>query len=119
MKNKLILLSILSVALVSSIRGSIIPGMNLLYQEYSAYPMSTVSLIITIPSIAVIPTSYFCSKFVGTKVSYRTILIAMNAALLFGGTGPFFIDELYSRLFLRLLFGIGIGIAISLNKSII
>ena len=43
MKNKLILLSILSVALVSSIRGSIIPGMNLLYQEYSAYPMSTVS----------------------------------------------------------------------------
>ena len=45
MKNKLILLSILSVALVSSIRGSIIPGMNLLYQEYSAYPMSTVSLI--------------------------------------------------------------------------
>lgn len=67
MKNKLILLSILSVALVSSIRGSIIPGMNLLYQEYSAYPMSTVSLIITIPSIAVIPTSYFVVSLLEQK----------------------------------------------------
>lgn len=119
MKSKLTLISILSVALVAAIRGSIIPGMDLLYQEYSSYSMSSVSLIITIPSIMVIPVSYFCSQLVGIKMTYRTTLIIMNLALLIGGVSPSLITNLYAILFLRLIFGIGIGIAISLNKAII
>lgn len=119
MKNKLTLIAILSVALVASIRGSIIPGMDLLYHEYASYSMSTVSLIITIPSIMVILISYLCGKLVGIKITYRTAFIIMNLALLIGGAMPALVTNLYCVLILRLIFGIGIGIAISLNKSII
>lgn len=119
MKKNLTLLSLFSVAFVCQIRGTIAPGMELLYNHYSNYSISTISLMITIVSIAVIPASYLTSKFVGSIITYKQSIIFMNICLLLGGITPAFIDNLYLVLFFRLIFGIGIGIGISLNKPII
>ncbi|MEG0276203.1 MAG: MFS transporter [Coprobacillus sp.] len=119
MKKNLAFLSLFSVAFVCQIRGTIAPGMELLYNYYSHYSIATISLMITIVSIAVIPASYLTSRCVGSTITYKQSIIFMNICLLLGGVAPAFIDNLYVVLFFRLIFGIGIGIGISLNKPII
>ena len=119
MKNKLTTIAILSVAFLCQIRGTIANSMNLLFSYYSTYSHSTVSLLISVVSLAVIPVSILCAKYVGSKITYKQAIIIMNITLLIGGIMPYFIHNLYIVLFFRLIFGIGIGIAISLNKSII
>ncbi len=119
MKQALTLLAVFSVTFLCQIRGTINPGMSLLYQHFDNYSMSTVSLMTNICSLAVIPTSYIVGKNAGNKWKYQTIIIWMNILMLLGGIGPYFVDSLYVMLFFRLLFGIGVGIAITLHRPLI
>ncbi|MFQ6794334.1 MFS transporter [Thomasclavelia sp.] len=119
MKKVLVLISIFSVSFLCQIRGTLNPGMYMLYQHFSDYPTSTVSLMINICSLAVIPTSYIIGKLTGRIITYKKVIIGMNIFLIVGGVGPFFVENLYMMLIFRLLFGVGIGIAIALHKSLI
>lgn len=119
MKNKLIVIAILSVSFVSLIRGTLNPGMALLYQHYNQYPPSIISLVTTLPSLAVIPVSFIFGKITGIKIKYKTAVILMNCFLLIGGVGPYFFDQIYFLLIMRFIFGIGVGIAITVHKPLI
>lgn len=84
MKNKLIVIAILSVSFVSLIRGTLNPGMALLYQHYNQYSPSIISLVTTLPSLAVIPVSFVFGKITGIKIKYKIAVILMNCFLLIG-----------------------------------
>lgn len=119
MKQVLTLLAIFSVTFLCQTRGTINPGMELLYQHFDNYSIATVSLMTNICSLAIIPTSYIVGKFAGNKWKYKTIIIWMNIFMLIGGVGPYFVDHLFLMLGFRILFGIGVGIAITLHRPLI
>lgn len=119
MKQIFTLLAIFSVTFLCQTRGTINPGMSLLYQHFNNYSMATVSLMTNICSLAIIPTSYIVGKNAGNKWKYKSIIIWMNIIMLIGGIGPYFVDNLYVMLFFRTLFGIGVGIAITLHRPLI
>ena len=119
MKNRVIVASIFSVAFLSLIRGTLGPGMSLLYNYYSDYSPSFVSLVITLPSLAVIPASYIFGRITGVYLKYKLAVIFTNLFLLIGGAGPYFNDNIYLLLGLRILFGIGVGLAITIHKPLI
>lgn len=119
MKNKMTTIAVLSVAFLSLIRGTLGPGMSLLYEYYHDYSPSFVSMVITLPSLAVIPASYVFGKITGVYIKYKTAAILTNLFLLIGGAGPYLSDNIYLLMALRFLFGIGVGTAITIHKPMI
>lgn len=119
MKKRLTVIAVFSVAFLSLIRGTLGPGMSLLYNYYNDYSPSFVSLVITLPSLAVIPSSFIFGKITGVCLKYKTAVIFTNLFLLIGGVGPCFYDNIYVLMGLRILFGLGVGIAIAIHKPLI
>ncbi len=106
------------IASISVLGTSIIsPAMGALNVYFEGVNPTLIQLILTMPALIVIPSSYFafplCQKF-GKKN------VLMFAILLFAviGSSAGFVSNIYSILALRALLGVGIGLIMPISSSL-
>lgn len=101
-------IGILSVSMIVGTAAAINGNIASIAQSFPDVPLSTVELISTIPSFALI-ISILCSTFISKKVGMKNTILLGTVLCAFSGVIPFFVSEIYTILISRAVFGFGIG----------
>ena len=96
------------------------PAMDGLYAQFDSLPISTVSLISTMVSLAMVPSSLMAGALAGKRVSYRTLAVVGAACVAFGGAAAYLLSERFVLLVVsRFFVGFGIGLTMPLGSALI
>lgn len=106
-------IGILSVSMIVGTAAAINGNIATIAQSFPDVPLSTVELISTIPSFALI-ISVLCSTVISRKAGMKNTILLGTVLCAFSGVVPFFISEIYTILISRAVFGFGIGLFNSL-----
>lgn len=117
--NKMLKPTILSISMATVMAGAAIsPALNLIAQAFPDASETMIKLILTAPSIMIIPFS-FLSSYLTSKITKRSIIMIGLVIYLFGGISPQFVNSIEVLLGLRLLLGAGVGLIMPLSMSLI
>lgn len=109
----------LSISLATVTSGAAVsPALGLLAMHFNEYPEFMVKLIVSLPSIMIIFTSFVFAKL--AKYLDVKLLACIGFCLfIFGGVMPFFLDNLVLILVCRAILGVGVGFLTPLSVSLI
>lgn len=111
--------TIISISMATVMAGAAIsPALGQIAKAFPDASPTTIKLILTAPSIMIIPFS-FLSSFLTSKLTKRTIIMIGLAIYLIGGITPQFVSTIQLLLTLRLLLGAGVGLLMPLAMSLI
>lgn len=117
--NKMLKPTIISISMATVMAGAAIsPALGLIAQAFPEASETIIKLILTAPSLMIIPFS-FLSSFLTTKLRKKTIILIGLTIYLIGGIIPQFLSSIYLILFFRLLLGAGVGLLMPLGMSLI
>ncbi|MCM8826672.1 MAG: MFS transporter [Candidatus Omnitrophica bacterium] len=118
--NKLFLkLSILSISLLTVMASAAIsPALAKIKQAFPNVDITTVKLVLTLPSLFIIPATLLTGWLV-KKIKKRVVLIIGLIIYALAGIGGGFANTIGQLLFMRAIFGIGVGLIIPLSTSLI
>ncbi|WP_240377155.1 MFS transporter [Bacillus piscicola] len=117
--NKMLKPTIISISMATVMAGAAIsPALGLIAQAFPEASPTMVKLILTAPSIMIIPFS-FLSGYLTSKLTKRTIVMMGLLIYLVGGIVPQFVPTIELLLALRLLLGAGVGLLMPLAMSLI
>lgn len=112
-------LTILSIGMATVMAGAAIsPALGLIAQAFPDASPTMIKLILTAPSIMIIPFS-FLSSYLTSKITKRTIIMIGLSIYLIGGIGPQFVSSIGSLLTFRLILGAGVGLVMPLSMTLI
>lgn len=113
-------IAVLATYVMPNISFVVNPALQGLATEvYPNLSFSTVSLLSTVMSLMMIPSSLIVGAVVGRKVGYRPMAVLSGLCIIIGGVLPFFITSFPFVLMCRAVVGIGIGITFPLQGSLI
>ena len=111
--------TIISISMATVMAGAAIsPALGLIAQAFPDASETMIKLILTAPSLMIIPFS-FLSSFLTSKLTKRTIILIGLLIYLFGGISPQFMSSVELLLIFRLILGAGVGLLIPLAMSLI
>lgn len=117
--SKILKLTILSIGMATVMAGAAIsPALGLIAQAFPNASPTMIKLILTAPSIMIIPFS-FLSSYLTSKITKRTIIMIGLSIYLIGGIGPQFVSSIELLLLLRLILGAGVGLVMPLSMTLI
>ncbi|EOD01581.1 MFS transporter [Caldisalinibacter kiritimatiensis] len=117
--NKLLKPAILSISLLIIMTNSTIsPALGEISESFSNVNPNWVKMILTLPSIIIIPFSLLSSKM-SVTISQRKIIIIGLIFYIFGGIGGSFTANIYELLFFRGILGAGMGFLMPFTRSLI
>lgn len=117
--NKMLKPTIISISMATVMAGAAIsPALGLIAQAFPDASPTVIKLILTAPSIMIIPFS-FLSSYLTSKLRKRTIIMIGLIIYVIGGIMPQFLAQIESILFFRLLLGAGVGLLMPLSMSLI
>ena len=121
MRAALSLTAVLMISLGSAGTSALTPIMAKLIEAFPDVPQSTVYLVSTLPSLICLISAMLIGPFVGRRVRYKTVSIIGTVCCIIGGVGPFFFatSSIVMILFLRVVFGFGMGFMNFYNAIII
>lgn len=98
--------------------AAISPALGLIADAFPDASPTIIKLILTAPSIMIIPFS-FLSSYLTSKLTKRTIIMIGLVIYLIGGIGPQLVSSIELLLTLRLILGAGVGLVMPLSMSLI
>lgn len=111
--------TILSIGMATVMAGAAIsPALGLIAKAFPDASPTMIKLILTAPSIMIIPFS-FLSSYLTSKLTKRTILMIGLGIYLIGGIGPQFVQSIELLLLFRLILGAGVGLVMPLSMTLI
>lgn len=117
--NKMLKPTIISISMATVMAGAAIsPVLGLIAEAFPDASPTMIKLILTAPSIMIIPFS-FLSSYLATKITKRTIILFGLIIYIIGGVGPQLLSSIEIILLLRLLLGAGVGLLMPLSMSLI
>lgn len=117
--NKMLKPTIISLSMATVMAGAAIsPDLGLIAEAFSDANPLLIKLILTAPSLMIIPFS-FLSSFLTRKISKRSIVFIGLSVYLIGGAGAQFVSSIGVLLALRLVLGMGVGLVMPLSMSLI
>ena len=117
--NKFLKPTIISISMATVMAGAAIsPALGLIAKAFPDASETMIKLILTAPSIMIIPFS-FLSSYLTSKITKRTIIMIGLAIYLIGGIGPQLMSSIELILAFRLLLGAGVGLVMPLSMSLI
>lgn len=117
--NKMLKPTIISISMATVMAGAAIsPALGLIAQAFPDASPTVIKLILTAPSIMIIPFS-FLSSYLTSKLRKRTIIMIGLIIYVIGGIIPQFLSQIEFILFFRLLLGAGVGLLMPLSMSLI
>src|SRR5699024_9312983 len=113
--NKMLKPTIISISMATVMAGAAIsPALGLIADAFPEASPTTIKLILTAPSLMIIPFS-FLSSYLTTKFTKRTIIMIGLMIYLLGGIGPQFVSSIVPLLALRLILGVGLVMPLSMS----
>src|SRR5690625_1099748 len=117
--NKMLKPTIISISMATVMAGAAIsPALGLIAKAFPDASPTMIKLILTAPSIMIIPFS-FLSSYLTSKLTKRTIIMIGLFIYLIGGLVPQFVPTIELLLVFRLLLGAGVGLLMPLAMSLI
>lgn len=117
--NKMLKPTIISISMATVMAGAAIsPALGLIAQAFPDASPTMIKLILTAPSIIIIPFS-FLSSYLTSVIRKRTIVLIGLLIYLIGGIGPQFVSTIEAIIGLRLFLGAGVGLVMPLSMSLI
>lgn len=117
--NKLLKPTIISISMATVMAGAAIsPALGLIAEAFPEASETVIKLILTAPSIMIIPFS-FLSSYLTTKLTKRTIIMIGLVIYLIGGVGAQLMSTIGSLMAFRLILGAGVGLVMPLSMSLI
>jgi len=111
--------TILSISMATVMAGAAIsPALNLIAEAFPEASETTIKLILTAPSLMIIPFS-FLSSYLTTKLTKRTIIMIGLIIYTIGGITPQFLASIEWILVLRFFLGAGVGLVMPLSMTLI
>lgn len=101
--------------------NSITPAMNTLMNVWGETTSpSTIYLVYTLPMLVMCPVTIIIGRLAGSVVKYKTVAIVGNLLYVIGGCAPVFLNDNIGIIILaRIIFGIGIGMVMSLGNALV
>lgn len=119
MSNVLVKISILSISLLTVMASAAIsPALAKIRQAFPGADITLVKLVLTLPSLLIIPFSLLGGWLVSRMKKKNILLIGLFIYFL-GGVGGGFAQSITQLLIIRGIFGIGVGLIIPLSISLI
>lgn len=117
--NKMLKPTIISISMATVMAGAAIsPALGLIAKAFPDANPTMIKLILTAPSLMIIPFS-FLSSYLTSKLTKRTIIMFGLLIYLIGGVGAQFASTIELLLALRLVLGVGVGLIMPLSMSLI
>lgn len=117
--NRMLKPTILSISMATVMAGAAIsPALGLIAQAFPDASETMIKLILTAPSIMIIPFS-FLSSYLTSKITKRTIIMIGLIIYLIGGIGPQLVSSIELLILFRLILGAGVGLVMPLSMSLI
>lgn len=117
--NKMLKPTIISISMATVMAGAAIsPALGLIAKAFPDASETMIKLILTAPSIMIIPFS-FLSSYLTSKITKRTIIMIGLSIYLIGGISPQVMSSIELILAFRLLLGAGVGLVMPLSMSLI
>ncbi|MHA6261205.1 MFS transporter [Sporosarcina sp. CAU 1771] len=111
--------TILFIGMATVMAGAAIsPALGLIAKAFPDASPTMIKLILTAPSIMIIPFS-FLSSYLTSKLTKKTIIMIGLVIYLIGGIGPQFVPTIELLLLFRLILGAGVGLVMPLSMSLI
>lgn len=98
--------------------AAISPALGLIAKAFPEASPTMIKLILTAPSLIIIPSS-FLSSYLTTKIPKKTICLIGLVIYIMGGVGPQFVSSIAALLTLRLILGAGVGLVMPLSMTLI
>lgn len=98
--------------------AAISPALGLIAKAFPEASPTMIKLILTAPSIMIIPFSFF-SSYLTSKITKKSIVMIGLTIYLIGGVGAQFSSNIETLLILRLVLGAGVGLIMPLSMSLI
>ena len=119
MKKFLLKASILSISLLTVMASAAIsPALAKIHQAFRGTDPTLIKLVLTLPSLLIIPFSLLCGWLV-KRVQKKYILLVGLVIYFFGGIGGALAQNITQLLIIRAIFGMGVGLVIPLSTSLI
>ena len=119
MNNLSLRASILSISLLTVMASAAIsPALAKIHQAFPGTDPTLIKLVLTLPSLLIIPFSLLCGWLV-TRMQKKYILLIGLVIYFAGGIGGAFAGTITQLLVIRAVFGAGVGLIIPLSTSLI
>lgn len=109
---------VLAIGLQDSASACISPAIASICATYPEIPVSTVQLLVTLPSIACCVVAIFYG-WLSVRINPRTLVIAGLVLFVVGGMLPMLLTSFYGILACRIVLGMGAGLTLPACDSII
>src|SRR5699024_1320818 len=117
--NKMLKPTILSISMATVMAGAAIsPALGLMQEAFPEASPTFIKLILTAPSLMIIPFS-FVSSYLTQRMTKRSILMIGLLIYLIAGIAQQFINNIEIISILRLVLGAGVGLVMPLSMSLI
>ena len=111
--------TIISISMATVMAGAAIsPALGLIAEAFPEASSTTIKLVLTAPSIMIIPFS-FLSSYLTSKMTKRSIIMIGLFIYMIGGIGPQLVSNITLLMILRLILGAGVGLLMPLSMSLI
>ena len=111
-------ITILSIFFIQMGLGIMTPAIQNLAQAFPDIPFTTILLVSTLPSLAMIPSSFVVGPL-AEKYGYRTINIFGMLLFTIGGAAPYFMADFTMILVARGVVGLGLGILFPMGNALV
>ena len=119
MSKKMLAPTIISIAMATVMAGAAIsPAIGLIASNFPDADPVLIKLILTAPSLIIIPFS-FISSYLTTKISKRAIVMIGLTIYIVSGVGAQFTNTIGVLLAFRFVLGAGVGLVMPLSVSLI
>lgn len=117
--NRMLKPTIIAIAMATVMAGAAIsPALGLIAAHFDEASPIMIKLVLTVPSLMIIPFS-FISSYLTKKISKRSIVLIGLAIYIVGGVGAQFANTIELLLVLRLVLGAGVGLVMPLSFTLI
>src|SRR5699024_1600307 len=108
-----------SISMATVMAGAAVsPALGLIATAFPDASPTMIKLILTAPSLIIIPFS-FLSRYLTSKMTNRTIILIGLIIYLIGGVAPQFVSSIEVIIGLRMCLGAGVGRVMPLSMSLI
>jgi len=112
-------ITVLSLSVLTVMSGAVVaPALGAIAAHFQDVSPTLIKLIITIPSLFIILTSFLFQQMI-KRMRSKTITIIGLVLYVIGGCGGAMADTIYMILFSRMLLGIGVGLIMPLSTGLI
>lgn len=116
--NKKTMITVLAVYFLIIGNSAVTPALQSIIQAFPNASISSVYLILTIPTLFSIPASMISGMVTGRKVKYKSMALAGMVIFTVAGVIPFVLNSVNAILISRAVFGIGIGFLNPIGNSL-